>query len=362
MANIFLRSPYYITESAPVSGLSVKVVINIDGSDRYTIVKNKSATSDFLYFEISELIRDYLDIVYSTTINAATLSEVVEVTTTWYNAINAGGSVIGSPTVTTNFAIDAYGYFEQGKNPTTQQGVMVSLSEGNSRSTIYKLKGADFRIPFDLNNTDTISYIKNGVTLFTQTVLPSATQVFGYTDTSFVLTDEIDQVEFENTLGGTFTIEIKLIEECKYNPAKVTFVNKFGAFEDIYFFKKSTESIRTKSDSYKSSLSQGDGNYSILNHQKKVLNVESSKTITLNTGYIGGIGRQTGGGFIPNNSSNAAIQELMQSEQVWMQLDGVTTPMNVEESSLTFKTSLNDKLVDYTMDFSYAYDTINNIR
>ena len=45
-----------------------------------------------------------------------------------------------------------------------------------------------------------------------------------------------------------------------------------------------------------------------------------------------------------------------------MEVDNVTTPMNVTDSTLTFKTSANDKLVDYKIDLRYAFDTINNMR
>ena len=37
-------------------------------------------------------------------------------------------------------------------------------------------------------------------------------------------------------------------------------------------------------------------------------------------------------------------------------------PINVKTSNITYKTSLNDRLVEYTFDFDNSYDTINNIR
>lgn len=56
----------------------------------------------------------------------------------------------------------------------------------------------------------------------------------------------------------------------------------------------------------------------------------------------------------------------MLSEKVW--LTNVTEgfeqvlPINVKTSNITYKTSLNDRLVEYTIDFDKSYDTINNIR
>jgi hypothetical protein len=55
----------------------------------------------------------------------------------------------------------------------------------------------------------------------------------------------------------------------------------------------------------------------------------------------------------------------MMSEQVWL------TKLTDEElvlgiipktQSVTYKTSLNDRLVQYTVDFDYAFDKINTVR
>jgi hypothetical protein len=37
-------------------------------------------------------------------------------------------------------------------------------------------------------------------------------------------------------------------------------------------------------------------------------------------------------------------------------------PVNVKKNSMVQKTSLNDKLIDYTFDFDMSFDYINNIR
>jgi len=37
-------------------------------------------------------------------------------------------------------------------------------------------------------------------------------------------------------------------------------------------------------------------------------------------------------------------------------------PVNVKTSTMTFKTSVNDKLIEYNINFEEAFDYINNIR
>jgi len=56
------------------------------------------------------------------------------------------------------------------------------------------------------------------------------------------------------------------------------------------------------------------------------------------------------------------MRQLFQSEDVWITEENRTVPVNIKDSSFNYKTHLNDKLVNYTVQFEYAFDGINNIR
>ena len=90
-------------------------------------------------------------------------------------------------------------------------------------------------------------------------------------------------------------------------------------------------------------------NQNLTEHQDKRFNIIANETITLNSG------------FVPE-SMNDTFKELLLSQYVWMVRSGETLPMNVEESSFTYKTGLNDRLINYTINLKYAFDTINNVR
>ena len=84
------------------------------------------------------------------------------------------------------------------------------------------------------------------------------------------------------------------------------------------------------------------------------INKEAKEKISLNSGYY-------------PEGYNAVFEQLLESEQIWIQtLSAVGTtqylPLNVITSSFTKKTKLNDRLIDYTIEFEEAYDKINNIR
>ena len=56
------------------------------------------------------------------------------------------------------------------------------------------------------------------------------------------------------------------------------------------------------------------------------------------------------------------LSQLFLSEKVWIEYKGQTLGINIENKQVTYKTSLTDSLINYTIDVSFAFDTINNIR
>tara|TARA_B110000208_G_scaffold177004_1_gene223863 strand:+ start:58 stop:1080 length:1023 start_codon:yes stop_codon:yes gene_type:complete len=340
MANIFLRSPYFISQTQQGAGLSVKLNINIDGVDVYLLNKNKSSTSSFVLFEVSELVRDYLNIKYNGTPLASDFSSVVVLTYTWYSGLAGAGTVIGTPYVVNAFGIDAYGYYENGSNPTTTKGYM------QSNDVIYKFAGQYLRIPLDTNNVTEIVFNFEGDEESQSLINPSTTEVFNHFELQSADCDEV----VITTTDGVKTIKVLTLDACKFQPVKLSFINKWGALQDLIFFKKSIKKINAKRESYNRSISNSDsGVYDVNVHQTKTYNVQASKKITVNTGFV-------------SEDYNAPMEELLLSELVWMTIGSVITPMNVEKKDMVFKTSLNNKLVDYTLELSYAYNTINNIR
>jgi hypothetical protein len=73
------------------------------------------------------------------------------------------------------------------------------------------------------------------------------------------------------------------------------------------------------------------------------------KSITLNTGFI-------------NEEYNEVIQQLMLTERAWVHEDDTIFPIIPKTQSLDYKSSLNDGLINYTIEFDYAYNEINLIK
>jgi hypothetical protein len=59
------------------------------------------------------------------------------------------------------------------------------------------------------------------------------------------------------------------------------------------------------------------------------------------------------------------IKQLLLSEQVFLTKltdRELVLPIIPKTSNVTYKTTLNDRLVQYTIEFDYAFDKINTIR
>lgn len=160
---INLRSPYYIKVSdTTLTSVELKLYIYTGtftantsvaaGTLRYTINKKPLGSNAYVVFEVSELVRDYLEVEFNGDYNSQAV---------WLNAIATvtGGS--GSETVTpdnTNgfIGLDGYGYFEEGANPT------LSTTALQSNKTIIALDDNLFRVPVFVPGTESVSLLYKG--------------------------------------------------------------------------------------------------------------------------------------------------------------------------------------------------------
>lgn len=304
MANILLKSPYFVYNTQAGSTYAT-LELSIDGTLQYTLSKDVDADEGAL-FEISELARDYLDITFSGTYT----SQVIAITgdIKFYDNLDAQ---VGSTVSFSHKGFDGYGEYMEGANPTISSGDLLQ-----SNTTIYMPENTSGRIPEE--SSGAINY-----------------DSFGSTATS--------------TSTGGETITIVRVCEPRFTPIKMTFVNKFGALQDMYFFKKSVESVNVTKESYKRSLVTSTGTYDINKHSKRVLNTQGTTSLTLNTGFV-------------SEALNPAFEQMLLSEQVWATIDSQVIPVDITTTQLTYKTSVNDRLVNYTINIEYAFNVINDLR
>lgn len=331
MARIALRSPYFFTRTAPTNTLSVKLLISIDNVLKYTLIKSAVAAQTST-FEVSELCRDYLTLVYDGSPAAGDTEIEIDLTMTFYDGINATGTALQTISLTNSIGTDAYGYFSEGANYEPP----YPLSSAASWLIAPKEDvNTDWQIFVPENKSGYLPYMLNGVIGY---------EFYNGTDES-------------KTIGVNVTCTINRTPCSKYEPQRITFVNKYGQFQDLWFLLKKTLTTETSKEQFQGiNLSSGGSStgYDTSKPTKVIFNKEATERITLNSGYY-------------PEAYNAVFEQLLESEQVWIQfLNAVGQtqylPVNVMTSSFVKKTKLNDKLIDYTIEFAEAYDKINNIR
>jgi hypothetical protein len=147
----------------------------------------------------------------------------------------------------------------------------------------------------------------------------------------------------ENNLDGQiFNFATEKLEECKYTPVNVSYVNKFGGWQQITFFKAQTNKIDIQGSKY--NLMPSNLAYNSQEGQNKSFNINGKQTITCNTGWV-------------TEGYNTFIKELMLSETILLD----TKPVTIKTQSLQYKTNLLDKNINFTIDFEYSDSLINNV-
>lgn len=448
------RSPYYIKIS-PAANTITTVTMSLyiysgtfttdkPASAQYTLTKTPLTGNNYVIFEISGLVKDYLDTEYA---NFSTDG-------VWVEADSAITTNVGSESQTVDLlGFEGYGYFETGVNPrestnpvntlvsstttgsttafklidstqTFTQTVTVGDTVNNtsavtsstiaavesntelslaadimtstpddytiiarpnytpaymqSNTTIYFKQGTDIVFPVFVEAEPTITFTSGGgANVYWQLaneywnlyaeywgntlspiVVPNTNdstlkiKYIRVTPTNSLETgDTITVVSTKTGYAQTHTITLEAVCEIKYDQLQVIFYNKFGALQIMPFFKKSTTSITTSSSEFQRDIMNytNDPTYDKSKHVIATLGINGKEKISMNTGYI-------------KESFNEVIRQLLLSEQIWVDNGTDVLPINLNTKSLTFKKSVNDRLINYTLDFNYSFDKINNVR
>jgi hypothetical protein len=334
MANIALRNPQFKSIELTGTANSAVCVVKVNNIVRYTLIKNKASTGGLigsittLNFDISELARDYLEIAYQTNYVTQTVNIKTDLST--FTLPNGEGTVVDTEPTIEDEGFEAYGTFEELINPV---------------------------VPF--RNIPTFLMSKSSTTQFTILApnnssgkLPSITSSSGLIATSFSTSDTSITVD-------SVVCNIKRIDCTKYGQGnRIIYINKYGAQQDLWFFLKKTRDLARTNEGYKSNTitypSSG-ATYEVKNAPNKVFNTQGKQSHTLSSGYY-------------PEFANQFFEELLLSEFVWLDLPIINTtrtniiPVKVKTSSMSYKTSVNDRLIEYTIKFEEAFDYINNIR
>lgn len=213
-----------------------------------------------------------------------------------------------------------------------------------SNDVIYVKKGENIYLPtyntsafaedITITRDSDVSVVNTSVALNTEDIIE-------YIE---INTNTYDNVSISSTSGRN--IVVKQLDKC--DDVKLTFVNKYGVLEDIWMSGSVVEGMSVTSKTFKGkSIQSGVFNPTI--HEKVDLNRQGKGNFILNSGFY-------------NEDYNKVFEQLMLSRSVWLTIDGLATPVNIIDSSLSYKTNYYDKLISYTINVESASGTINKMK
>lgn len=355
---------------------------NIPSSPEYTITKSPIPGEQTVTFEISELVKDYIDIEFD-----GNYDNIKQTKWVFYRVTRTYDDTTTDSYTRLNLAFRGYGEITDGINPELSKGLLLSNTVINNQCgepinvPIYTFSKDDegaTEVQYKADGSSLKTSVLGNASLFTIAqsinVAPSINDVITIDKTASVTSQsdsnvneglapaDTDEVEFTIADGTTQSIKIECIDECKNIPHKISFLNKFGVIQDIWFFARKKDSVSTERESYKKSTLKTDGtvvSYNISDHQNVYLENQGREQITMNTGYI-------------HESYGEVMKQLLVSEFVYIHDKfrsspsnasyDLAVPINVVTGSLDIKTRRYDKLINYELQFQGDFELIQSIR
>lgn len=332
MKKIFVRSPYFIeVNEAGQVGSKIELRFKKSGGSyptnpNYVLSKKiPSSTQTNTIYNISNYAREFIN-----PIKPQTIATAPESTDIWcfmevkrYKEDPANTYTL---LTTEEFVcLDGYTNYSGGYNQNTTAAVVPLF---NPNINIQRNGNIYVNVYFDAG-----SYVADGTNI--NIASPNVYKVRIRFDQTDITTGG---GEPENIL----TINSTLICEPKYTPKVVWFINRFGGWQPLTFFKADAQTYEMQNVKHK--LMPEFVNYNTSVGQYQQFNFNGKQTIRMNTGYV------------PENYSEL-MQDLLLSEKI---LIG-DKPVIVKSQNMQIKTSLNDKVINYEVEFEYNYNLINSV-
>lgn len=370
---IRVRSPYYLRYSDQnfhYVEVDIAIIKGFQGTsypDQYSLKKYEIGSNNYAVIEISELVKDFLDDSTEFDGNYTVSNNQPNWVRVKHRLYNSSDTIIGSETETYYLAFDGYSYFEDGMNEVISN-TQYFLTDATK---LRKPDGVSIAVAINAEAVDdagglscTAAFWNNGSKVGSTEVIistagSSAEEANTATKVDFVTsgTNDVDEVRIyrDNTIDDPVLLaSIPVItQECsRYDPIKLTFINKYGVLQDLFFFSKSISNLKVESEEFKASnltLSTSPPSYDTYKHQYSTFDKQGKESMILNSGLVG-------------EEYNEPMRQLMLSEKVWMTKDSTVYPIKVKSSNFVEKTSLNNKSFNYTIELEYAFDKVQNIR
>ena len=327
MKKIFIRSPYFI-EVDEVGQTSAKIEVFLwnkgttePTTPNYTFTKQiPSPTQTKLAWNVSNLAKSFIKPIAPVNVLVPTEENV----NTWcyMRVISYSDDVEVLDEV--YVCLNGYTSYLSGYNQGTDAEVIL-LANDNIELQVKDFSTTYVNVFFDAG---TYTYESSSETF---TIIVSEATMY-----------KLPILGINNYIDEVFYINAEELCEPKYTPVVCTFINRFGGWQYLTFFKANSQGIDVKLKDY--NLLPSSIDFNPLQGIKQRFNFQGTQKIKCNTGWV-------------DENYSELIQDLMLSEVVLLD----NKPAIVKSQSFDIKTHLKDKNINYEIEFEYNYGLINDV-
>lgn len=327
MKKIFIRSPYFIeVDESGQTSAKIEIFLWNKGTTEpttpnYTLTKSiASPTQTLIAWNVSNFAKEFIKPIAPVDVSVPTEEDV----NTWCYMQVISYSDDVEVNDETFVCLNGFTQYSVGYNYSTTAEVVLLANENielqvENFSTTYvnaflEVGSYDYETPedtFDITLTEATMY-------------------------------KLPILGINNYIDTQFYINASEICEPIYTPIVCTFINRFGGWQYLTFFKANQQSIDVTSKDY--NLLHSSIDYNVLQGQKQRFNFQGKQKIKCNTGWV-------------DENYSELIQDLLLSEIVLLD----NKPAIVKSQSADIKTHLKDKNINYEIEFEYNYGLINDV-
>lgn len=190
----------------------------------------------------------------------------------------------------------------------------------------------EYIVPFKVGNTITVQSYPNSEI---NTSYANVSSNLSNEQLKHILIKRPATDKYIKVSNGTEEVYIYIEELTRYKTNNVTFVNSFGCVQLIPFLNERNDSLKVEGSTFRVGVSSS-------NHKYIDYNKNGRQDLKLKSGFH-------------EEEANEAFESLLLSECLYVQ----NIPCNITSKSIAYKNRLNDKLIEYTLNFSESFDKLN---
>jgi hypothetical protein len=352
--SIFARSPHIISVAEILNtGSKIELFLwngtgSAPASPQYTLSKLIAATNNIkTEYNISPYIREY--ITFNTRqqpYNAWTASQTtqyVNVKVKRYKLVSGTYTLLDT---TDYLGYDGFGYYEEGFNPSLNydilhdEGTFYYLYDGLAPSVFTSRRPGFIMVK---TGTSYKARYRNLITAaeFTQALTNDALiDVLRVYQSNYSSGNVLEILDTGDAVIWSATFIPN--QNCKYDPVLCDFVNKYGCWQRTYFYAASNDTLTVDSQEY--NLMQTNTDYNTIQGQRQVFNNNGKKSIKVNTDWV-------------TEDYKELLRQIMLSEKIIIN----DYPAKLNSKSTELFKNINTKMINYSLEFEFAFDVINSV-